>query len=125
MKRTVKMISITMLLIIVLSAVACGKKAEPVQTSEPAGTATAEDLWGTWKGTGGEISTVSFAKDGSYRDDAGDGLYISGTYTVNEDAQTITVNEDEYGMVFVYNFSVSDNTLSLQMDGGKERRFVR
>ena len=125
MKKTVKIISITMILVLVLSAFACGKKEEPAQESTTTGTATAEDLLGTWTGTAGEISTVSFSKSGSYMDNAGDGLYISGTYTVNEADQTVTVNEDEYGMVFVYHYTVDGNKMTLQIDGGKVRNFIK
>ncbi|MBR4579880.1 MAG: hypothetical protein IKO32_01455 [Lachnospiraceae bacterium] len=124
MKKTVRVISVALILMMVLSAVACGKKAEPVQTEEFTG-GSAQSLLGTWKGTAGEISTLSFTKDGKYMDNAGDGLYINGTYSVNESANTITVNEEEYGMVFVYNYSVSDNSLTLQLDGGKARKFTR
>lgn len=125
MKKTVKIISLTMILVLVLSAFACGKKEEPALESTTTGTATAEDLLGTWTGTAGEISTVSFSKSGSYMDNAGDGLYISGTYTVNEADQTVTVNEDEYGMVFVYHYTVDGNKMTLQIDGGKVRNFIK
>lgn len=108
----------------VLSAVACSKKAETVQTEGFTG-GSAQTLLGSWKGVEGEISTVSFTNDGKYMDNAGDGLYINGTYSVNEGAKTITVNEEEYGMVFVYNYSVSENSLTLQLDGGKARKFTR
>ena len=76
-------------------------------------------------GTNLRIACVSFSKDGNYKDDAGDNLYIIGTYTVDEDAQTITVNESEYGMVFVYNFTIDGNKLTLQMDGGLPRSFTK
>lgn len=125
MKKAVRIVAITLMLALALSFAACGKKAEP--ESEPVVTnkATIQDLYGTWKGIGGEISTVSFSKDGNYKDDAGDNLYIIGTYTVDEDAQTITVNESEYGMVFVYNFTIDGNKLTLQMDGGLPRSFTK
>lgn len=125
MKKAVRIVAITLMLALALSFAACGKKAEP--ESEPVVTnkATIQDLYGTWKGIGGEISTVSFSKDGNYKDDAGDNLYIIGTYTVDEDAQTITVNESEYGMVFVYNFTIDGNKLTLQMDGGLPRSFAK
>lgn len=125
MKKAVRIVAITLMLALALSFAACGKKAEsepePVVTNK----ATIQDLYGTWKGIGGEISTVSFSKDGNYKDDAGDNLYIIGTYTVDEDAQTITVNESEYGMVFVYNFTIDGNKLTLQMDGGLPRSFTK
>ena len=125
MKKAVKLVLVTVMLLFVLSALACGKSSEPASESVQTEAATAEDLLGTWKGIGGEISTVSFAKNGAYRDDAGGDLYVAGTYKVDEASQTITVNEEEYGMVFVYDFSISNNTLTLQMNGGKERRFAK
>lgn len=116
-----------LLSLFVLTAFACGSKESQAQTSEQSAgeAASAEDLYGTWKGINGEISTLSLAKNGSYMDNAGDGLYISGTYTVDEAAQTLTVNESEYGMVFVYHYSLSNNQLTLQLDGGKARNFAK
>lgn len=115
-----------MLMLVVLSALACGKKEDTAPASESAVAASSvEDLWGTWKGIDGEISTVSFAKSGAYRDDAGDGLYVAGTYKVDEAAQTIIVNESEYGMVFEYHFTIDGNVLTMQLDGGKARKFVK
>ena len=35
------------------------------------------------------------------------------------------INESEYGMVFVYAYSVKGNTLTLQLDGGKLRVFTK
>ncbi len=37
---------------------------------------------GKWKGTEGEVSTLTLGATGSYKDDAGD-LYMIGTYTVD------------------------------------------
>ena len=126
MKKTVRIIAIAMLMLVVLSALACGKKEDTAPASESAVAASSvEDLWGTWKGIDGEISTVSFAKSGAYRDDAGDGLYVAGTYKVDEAAQTIIVNESEYGMVFEYHFTIDGNVLTMQLDGGKARKFVK
>jgi hypothetical protein len=127
MKKAVRVISVAMLMVLVLTAFACGKKEEAAPASEvvTAGGGSVEDLYGTWKGVGEEISTVSFTNSGLYRDDAGDGLYIAGTYTVDVASQTITVNESDYGMVFVYSYSVKGNTLTLQVDGGKQRIFVK
>ncbi len=125
MKKAVRIVAITLMLALALNFAACGKKAEPEPEPVVTNKATIQDLYGTWKGIGGEISTVSFSKDGNYKDDAGDNLYIIGTYTVDEDAQTITVNESEYGMVFVYNFTIDGNKLTLQMDGGLPRSFTK
>ena len=125
MKKAERIVAITLMLVLALSFAACGKKAEPEPEPVVMNKATIQDLYGTWKGIGGEISTVSFSKDGNYKDDAGDNLYIIGTYTVDEDAQTITVNESEYGMVFVYNYTIDGNKLTLQMDGGLPRSFTK
>lgn len=125
MKKAERIVAITLMLVLALSFAACGKKAEPELEPVVTNKATIQDLYGTWKGIGGEISTVSFSKDGNYKDDAGDNLYIIGTYTVDEDAQTITVNESEYGMVFVYNYTIDGNKLTLQMDGGLPRSFTK
>ncbi len=125
MKKAVRIISVALLLMMVVTAFGCGKKEESAPASETSGGGSVEELYGTWKGVGEEISTVSFTNTGIYRDDAGDGLYINGTYTVDVNAQTITVNESEYGMVFVYAYSVKGNTLTLQLDGGKLRVFTK
>ena len=129
MKTRKRIISVVSVLLIAVCLTACGNKAGNSSTADAEQTAaekaTKEDLYGTWKGTEGEISTVSFSKDGNYKDDAGDNLYIIGTYTVDEDAQTITVNESEYGMVFVYDFQISGNKLTIQMDGGLPRHFLK
>ncbi len=123
MKKTVRILSIVLVLVAALSLAACGKK--EVVVEQTVGGGSSEDLLGTWKGIGDEISTVSFTKSGVYRDDAGDGLYVNGTYTVDESACTITVNESDYGMVFVYDYTVADDKLTLQLSGGKARNFVR
>ena len=125
MKKAVRIVAITLMLALALSFAACGKKAEPEPEPVVTNKATIQDLYGTWKGIGGEISTVSFSKDGNYKDDAGDNLYIIGTYTVDEDAQTITVNESEYGMVFTYSYELSGDNLTLQLKGGLPRTFIK
>ena len=126
MKKTARVISVAMILLIALSLAACGKSAKNEEADAVVATdpIKVEDLYGTWKGVSGEISTVSFSKDGSYRDDAGD-IYIAGTYTFNEADQTVTVYESEYGMVFTYSAVLSGNQLTLQIDGGLPRNFVK
>ena len=73
---------------------------------------------------GDEISTVTFGKNGSYKDDAGS-IYMEGTYSVNEEAGTITVIEKQDGLVFVYNVELSGDTLIIQTANGKPRTFTR
>ena len=124
MKKTARVFSVALILLLVLGLAACNKKAaaEEEANTNPV---TLNDLYGSWKGINGEISTVSFSKDGDYMDNAGDGLYVSGTYSFNEADQTVTVYEKEYGMVFVYSVTLSGNQLTLQMDGGLPRTFAK
>ena len=59
-----------LVLLIVLSISACGGSADVAE--ETGGSPfKAADLVGKWKGTGDEISTITFGKNGSYKDDAG------------------------------------------------------
>ena len=126
MKKTAKtIVSVSLLLLIVLCLAACGKKEEASEAAPAGGNVTKEDLYGTWRGINGEISTVTFAKDGTYSDNAGDGLRIDGKYTVDEAAGTITVYEKEYGMVFEYYANIDGNQLTLQLNGGKARNFAK
>ena len=91
MKNLIKIISIVLMLFIVMSISACGESAEtPAQSA--GSSFSAADLVGKWKGTGDEISTLTFGKNGTYKDDAGIAV-IEGTYTVDEAAGTITVYE--------------------------------
>lgn len=64
-----------------------------------------------------------FGKNGSYKDDAGS-IYMEGTYSVNEEAGTITVIEKQDGLVFVYNVELSGDTLIIQTANGKPRTFT-
>ncbi len=111
-------------LMFVLCLAACGKSSDAGTQTESASQTSAADLVGTWKGTDGEISTLTLGSSGSYRDDAGD-VYVSGTYSVNTAEKTITVNESEYGLVFVYSYELVDNTLTIQMNGGLPRKFIK
>ena len=126
MNKFVKVLFASLLLPVALSVLACGKTEVPEE--ESTGTVQiikAEDLVGTWKGTGDEISTVTFGANGSYLDDAGDGLYIKGTYRLDIIDDTITVYESEYGMTFTYDVTLSGDELTLQLSGGKPRTFIR
>ena len=111
------------MLFIVLSISACGESDDAAAQSTGS-SFSASDLVGKWKGTGEEISTLTFGRDGSYKDDAGFAV-VEGTYTVDEDAGTITVNEKEYGLVFVYSAELSGNNLTIQTDFGLPRTFTK
>ena len=111
------------MLFIVLSISACGESADTA-AQNTGSLFSASDLVGKWKGTGEEISTLTFGRDGSYKDDAGFAV-VEGTYTVDEDAGTITVNEKEYGLVFVYSVELSGNNLTIQTDFGLPRTFTK
>ncbi len=117
-----KILFAALLLFMIFCFSACGENnsdqaAEKVQVS-------AADFYGTWKGTGQELSTLTLGADGSYRDIA-DGVSIIGTYTVDTASGTLTVNESEYGMVFTYGYELSGDDLTLQLNGGRPRTFVR
>lgn len=112
------------LLMFVLCLTVCGDSTDTDTQADTAEQTSAADLVGTWKGTAGEISTLTLGSNGSYMDDAGD-VYVNGTYTVNTSEKTITVNESEYGLVFVYSYELADNTLTIQMNGGLPRKFIK
>lgn len=123
MKNLLKIIPVLLMLFMVLSLSACGEAAE---TSAKSGgsSLSAADLIGKWKGTGDEISTLTFDKNGTYKDDAGIAV-VEGTYTVDEEAGTITVIEKDYGLVFVYYAELSGKKLTIQTDYGLPRTFTR
>ena len=125
MKKSVK-IFLTMLLLVVTFCLAACDKEESTE-NEQATTkvhASASELVGKWKGTEGEVSTLTLGATGSYKDDAGD-LYMIGTYTVDSAAGPLTANESEYGMVITYSYDLTGNTLTLQMNGGLPRKFIK
>lgn len=123
MKNYLKIMSVVLMLFVVLSISACGGSADTA--SEKSGSSfSAADLVGKWKGTGDEVSTITFGKDGKYKDDA-DFAVIEGTYTVDEEAGTITVIEKDYGLVFVYNVELSGKNLTIQTDYGLPRTFTK
>ncbi|MCR5740096.1 MAG: hypothetical protein K6G43_09805 [Lachnospiraceae bacterium] len=112
------------LLMFALCLTACGDSTDTTAQADSTEQTSAADLAGTWKGTAGEISILTLGSNGSYMDDAGD-VYIKGTYTVNTSDRTITVNESEYGLVFVYSYELADDTLTIQTNGGLPRKFIR
>ena len=126
MKKSLRVFLAAILLPVAFCAMACGKtEAVEEVPEENAESIKAEDLVGTWKGVGEEISTVTFGANGSYRDDAGGSLYVDGTYFVDEINNTVTVKESEYGLVFVYDVELAGDYLTLQVNGGKSRIFIR
>lgn len=132
MKKTTKILSITLLLVLAVSLTACVKPDGPNTNSGSGSTEQAAasdpikaaDLIGTWKGTDGEPSTMTFYKDANYLDDAGMAK-IEGTYSVDEALQTITVYEKDYGMTFTYHMKMEGEKLVIQLDGGLPRKFVK
>ncbi len=128
MKKFLRVLSVVLFLALGLSAFACSPKEEEEETeavSEVESDPISMDiLAGTYKGVNGEISTLTLGKNGSYVDDAGE-LYMSGTYTVDSVSYTMTVNESEYGMTFVYHVTLNGKVLTLQLDGGNERQFCK
>lgn len=122
MKKAIKILTTALLLTMFLCVTACGKD-ETEQTATVTH-ASAEELIGKWKGCGNEISTLTLGAKGSYSDVA-EGVSITGTYTVDSISGTLTVKEKEYGMVFTYSYDLSGDNLTLQMDGGNPRTFVK
>ena len=123
MKNIIRIIPILLVLLVVLSISACGGSADVAE--ETGGSPfKAADLVGKWKGTGDEISTITFGKNGSYKDDAGFAV-VEGTYTADEEAGTITVNEKDYGLVFVYSVELSGKKLTIQTENGLPRTFTK
>ncbi len=123
MKNFGRLFLAVLLVGVALSFVACGKEKETVGASDTVH-ATAAELVGTWKGIAGEPSTLTLGEDGSYRDIA-DFASIIGTYTVDETEGTITVNESEYGMMFVYTYELTGDQLTIQTSGGLPRTFAK
>ena len=125
MRKLVKVFLPVLLLAFGMTIFACGPKAEEEEVSvENTTPINADDLIGTWKGIEGEISTLTFAGNGSFSDDAGD-ISMSGTYTVDEISNIITVNESEYGMTFKYDCTLEGKVLTIQVSGGKPRKFCK
>lgn len=124
MKKLKRGLIITLLMLMTLSFSACGSKEEDNDQASQRPQINADELIGKWKGTGGEVSTLTLGKDGSYKDDAGD-VSVIGTYSFDQASGTMTVNESEYGLVFSYSVDLSENKLTLQMNGGNPRTFTK
>ncbi|MBQ7990953.1 MAG: hypothetical protein IJ080_01885 [Oscillospiraceae bacterium] len=111
-----------LLLCLTMTAPLAGCDSSRGNTLSSVSDADKSGLIGTWKGTGNEISTITFNSDGTYRDDAGSAV-IAGPYEVDTQAMTVTVTDEEYGLVFRYSYTVSGDDLTLQMEGGLPRTF--
>lgn len=81
------------------------------------------ELVGTWVGTGNEGATVTFKSNGKYTDKGVSDM--SGTYTIDEANKIVVCTEKEYGLVFQYNYTISGDELTLQMDFGLPRTFKK
>ena len=123
MKKYLKLFTVGILLVMIICITGCSKE-DDNQTSETTTHASRDELIGKWKGTGNELSTITLGSDGSYKD-AVDGISVIGTYTVDSNAGTLTVNESEYGMVFTYSYELSGDNLTLQLSGGLPRTFTK
>lgn len=122
MKRTVKCILALSLSAFMLGSLTSCKGSN--DNTAVTGSAVSADLTGVWVGTGDEISTFTFNSDGTCSDVAGD-VYVKGTYTVDAAGGTVTVHEEEYGLTFVYNYTLSGSDLTLQMNNGLPRTFKK
>ena len=122
-----KNIMIALLLCIVLCLTGCNGGGESDKTTQSASaTASSGVLLGTWKGTGDEHSTITFGTDGRCKDDFNyDGIQIvtAGPYTINEADSTVLIHDDEYGLDFLYTYTISGNDLTMQLEGGNPRTF--
>lgn len=84
------------------------------------------ELVGSWVGTGNEHATVTFKNDGTFTDKGnGKDADMSGTYTIDETNKVVVCTEKDYGLVFRYNYTISGNDLTLQMDIGLPRTFSK
>ena len=86
--------------------------------------APANELVGTWEGTGNEVSTITFKNNGMCIDDAGSAK-IEGPYTINESMKFVKVKDEETGLEFAYSYTLTGDSLVLQMDLGFPRTFKR
>jgi len=127
MKKLTKTLITVMLASTALSLTACGgsdKEETSTTAAETKRAISSDELWGTWKGTDGEPSTLTLGMGGSYNDNA-DFAHIIGTYVFDEVINTLTVYESEYGMTFTYSVDLNDGVLTIQTGGGKPRKFVK
>ncbi len=86
----------------------------------------ANELVGTWQGVGNEQGSITFKSDGTFKEDdlPGD-LNMEGTYTIDEMNKTVVCIENEYGMTYNYFYTITGNELTLQMEYGFPRTFVK
>lgn len=118
MKRILKHIAIFCLIIcMTLGLAACS-------SSCGASSTPANELVGTWEGTGNEICTITFRNNGTCTDDSGS-VKIEGPYTINETMKIVKVHDDEDDMDFAYSYTLNGDSLILQMDMGFPRTFRR
>ena len=112
------------LIVLLMSAVLCLALAGCGSSSGTEAAATDNELIGTWRGTGNEPSIITFKSDGTCTDDAGD-IVIKGPYTIDESAKTVTVYDEEDGLVFEYSYKITGTDLTLQMEYGLPRTFSK
>ena len=118
MKRLLKYITLfCMIICMTLGLAACS-------SSCGGSSAPANELVGTWEGTGSEISTITFKNNGMCIDDAGSAK-IEGPYYINESMKFVKVQDEETGLEFAYSYTITGNSLVLQMDYGLPRTFKR
>ena len=86
----------------------------------------ANELVGTWQGVGNEQGSITFKSDGTFKEDdlPGD-LNMEGTYTIDEMNKTVVCIENEYGITYDYAYTITGNELTLQMEYGFPRTFMK
>lgn len=84
---------------------------------------------GTWKDSYG---TITFGKDGSYREDGNDGQYRIGTYSYNSNTSTVVVsvkaiagNNNAYQNTYFIQTLTSSTLVLLYTDGDVKGYFTR
>lgn len=93
---------------------------------EEGGGSGGNELVGTWEGTGDEGATITFKSNGNFSEKGiSKDADMSGTYTIDETNKRVVCTEKEYGLVFDYNYTISGNDLTLQMDIGYPRTFTK
>ena len=118
MKRLLKYITLfCMIICMTLGLAACSSSCSTSSTP-------ANELVGTWVGTGNEISTITFENNGMCIDDAGSAK-IEGPYVINETMKYVNVQDEETGLEFAYSYSINGDNLVLQLDYGLPRTFKR
>lgn len=84
------------------------------------------ELVGTWEGTGDEGATITFKSNGKFSEKGvSKDADMSGTYTIDEANKKVVCKEEEYGLAFEYNYTISGDDLTLQMDIGFPRTFKK